>query len=115
MRRWLIGLVLLAVALVATPADAQQLTNAEETITVSTTAVGVTADLCAAGNRGGAYVQVLSNAIYLALHSTAATPDSGDFAVNAGTAGPQFWVKPASKIRMIRQSADSSVKIQCTE
>ena len=115
MRRWLIGLVVLAGVLVATPADAQQLTNAEETITVSTTAIGVTADLCGTSNTGGAYVQVTTNAIYFTVHSPTATPDSNDFRMNAGTTGPQFWVKPASKLRMLRQSADSLVKVSCSE
>lgn len=94
---------------------AQQLTSAEETITVSTTTVGVTADLCEAGNRGGAYVQVLSNGIYFSVNSATKVVDSGDFTLNSGTTGPQFWIKPANRLRMIRQSADSSVKISCTE
>lgn len=95
--------------------DAQNLTSSEETITVSTTTLGVTADTCDTGNRGGAYLQVLTNGIYLALQSATATADSGDFRLDAGTEGPQLWVKPASRIRMIRQTADSSVKIQCTD
>ena len=107
----------LALALLLLPAtvSAQVLTSGEETITVSSTTLGVTANLCGAGNTGGAYIQVLTNAVYLALHSPSATADSGDFAISAGTGGPQFWMKPASRIRMIRQSADSSVKVQCTE
>ena len=106
---------LLLVLACASPASPQQLTSGEETITVSTTVIGITADTCETGNRGGAYVQVLTNGIYLCLHSTGCTADSGDFRLDAGTQGPQFWVKPASKLRMLRQSADSSVKVQCTE
>ena len=111
----MLGFVLAVLLLLPLTVDAQQLTSSEETITVSTTTVGVTANTCETGNRGGAYVQVLSNGIYLCLQSAACVADSGDFTINAGTAGPQLWVKPASKIRMIRQTADSSVKIQCSE
>lgn len=116
MRRF--GWVVLAGGLLlgwAASVHAQNLTTAEETISVSTTALGVTADLCGTGNRGGAWVQVLTNGIYFTLNSDSATPDSGDFTLNAGTSGPQFHVKPASKLRMIRQSADSNVKISCTD
>lgn len=112
--RWLL-FALAALALSVLPAGAQQLTSAEETITVSTTTVGVTADLCGTGNRGGAWVQVLSNGIYYAVNDPNKTVDSGDFTLNSGTTGPQFHIKPASKLRMIRQSADSNVKIQCTD
>lgn len=110
-RAALVGALLLALSVAA---EAQSLTSGEETISVSTSAVGVTADLCGAGNRGGAYLQVLTNGVYLALVG-GATPDSGDFRLDATTSGPVLWVKPASKIRMIRISADSNVKIQCTE
>ena len=107
--------IALGLALVSRLAFGQALTSSEETISVSTTTVGVTADLCGTGNRGGAYLQVLTNGVYLALHSQTATADSGDFRLDATTSGPVLWVKPANKIRMIRQSADSNVKVQCTE
>ena len=106
---WVLLLLLLAV-----PAYGQQLTNGEETISVSSTTIGVTADLCETGNRGGAYVQVVTNGVYLCLN-VGCTADSGDFRMDATTGGPSLWVKPASRIRMIRQSADSNVKIQCTD
>lgn len=115
MRRWgWVGVLVMLLLVIAISAGAQQLTSSEETITVSTTAIGVTADLCDTGNRGGAYLQVTTNAIYLALN-VGATPDSNDFRISSGTTGPQIWVKPASRIRMLRQSADSIVKIQCSE
>ena len=111
---WL-AFLLTAVLLLAWPAHAQQLTSGEETISVSSSAVGVTANLCGTDNTGGAYIQVLSNGIYFTVHSATATPDSGDYTLNSGTTGPQFWIKPASKLRMIRQSSDSNVKVSCTE
>lgn len=110
----LLGL-LLGLAWDAAPADAQNLTSSEETIAVAGTAVGITADLCGASNTGGAWIQVLSNGIYFSANSATATPDSGDFTLNAGTTGPQFWIKPASKLRMIQQSAESNVKVTCTD
>lgn len=94
---------------------AQNLTSSEETITVAASAIGVTADLCGSSNTGGAWVQVIAGAIYFSLHSSTATPDSGDFALSIGGGGPQFWVKPASKLRMIQQTASSTVKVQCTD
>ena len=115
LRALVVGLTLCAVLGAVRSTHAQNLTSAEETISVSNTAIGITANLCGTNNTGGAYVQVLSNGIYASFHSATATPDSGDFIINAGTTGPQFWVKPASKLRMIRQSSDSSVKVSCTD
>lgn len=107
-------IVALLLALGVATAHAQSLTNGEETISVSTTTVGVTADLCGTGNRGGVYFQVLTNGVYISFVA-GATADSGDFRYDATTSGPVTWIKPASRLRMIRQSADSNVKIQCTE
>ena len=98
----------------AASVNAQGLRNGEETISVSSTTVGVTTDLCGTGNTDGAYIQVLTNGIYLCLN-VGCTADSGDFRIDAGVAGPQLWVKPASRIRMIRVSSDSNVKVACTE
>lgn len=110
-----LGAALLALTALVGTASGQNLTSSEETISVSTSAVGVTANLCGTDNTGGAWVQVITNGIYFTLNSATATPDSSDFTLNAGTTGPQFWVKPASKLRMLRQSADSNVKISCTD
>lgn len=112
--RWLL-FALVALVMSVLPVHAQQLTSSEETITVSTTTVGITADLCDTGNRGGAWVQVLTNGIYFSTNDPNKTVDSGDFTLNSGTTGPQFHIKPARLLRMIRQSADSSVKITCTD
>ncbi len=115
MRR--ITVATLALLLVAVPAVGQILvtftpTSSEETITVSTAAIGVTADLCESGNVGGAIVSVNTNGIYFSIHSSAATPDSGDFKADAVYV---FYIKPANKLRMIRQSQDSAVKVQCVQ
>ena len=107
----------LAFLLVAGTAEAQIFipgtpTTGEETLSVSTTALGITADLCGTNNTKGALIGVLDDGVYMSLHSSTATPDSGDFALNAGD---YAFVRPASKARFIRQSADSNVKIQCIE
>jgi len=110
MSRLIVLLLLLAApagAQIATPGVP---TSSEESLTVSTTALGVTADLCGDGNRDGALFYVVDNGVYLSLHSPTATPDSNDFALNAGDFA---YVRPASKARSIRQSADTNVKVQC--
>jgi hypothetical protein len=88
--------------------------SGEETITVSSSAIGVTANLCGGGNMNGAMGQVTSSAgIYAAFHSTSATPDSGDFVFAQYDV---FFVKPANQLRMIRSSgSDATVKIQCVK
>ncbi len=113
-------LLLLAYALVAVGhAEAQVFVNgqpmvdAQETKTVSSTTVGVTANLCGPGNAAGVVGQVLSAAgIYAAVHNTAATADSGDFTFAQYDV---FFVKPASLLRMIRITTDATVKLQCVK
>lgn len=88
-------------------------TSSEETITVSSSAIGVSTNVCTDGtNRKPAVIQVKGNDIYFTLHSSSATPDSGDFAGTAGVilrlSGPEV-----AKLRMIRQSSDATVKVQC--
>ena len=86
------------------------LTDEEETITVSSTALGPTNDTFGGTcNPGGVFVMVLSNSIYLSLHGPTATPDADDFVAYTGDV---FAVWPASKLRMIRNGSDSCVKLQ---
>ena len=111
------GLVVALLLLTASPVAAQMYipgvpTSSEETLTVSTTAVGITANLCGAGNLGGAWIYVTNNGVYMSLHGATATPDSGDFPLNSGD---WFYLRPARNARFIRQSADTDVKIQCVE
>ncbi len=99
-----------------TPAPAQAASVsgtgfAEETITVSTAAIGITSTLCLErGRQTPALLEVLTNAIYFTLNSPTATPDSSDHAAPVGTV---ISVNKANYVRMIRQSADSSVKVTC--
>jgi hypothetical protein len=84
---------------------------AEETITVSSSAVGLTAGLCTqSGVVNPALVQVKTNAIYFTLHSATATPDSGDYEAAAGT---YLEVQRPDRLRMIRQTSDAAVKVTC--
>lgn len=118
MMRWrvwvaaLLGCVLLSAAPLAAITIPGAPTSSEETITVSSTALGITADLCGTDNSGGVLIQLVSGDIYVSLHSATATPDSNDFDL---AAGDYLYVKPAWKLRMIRQTADSTVKAQCFE
>lgn len=113
----------LGLALLAAPAWGQGLIQGqpadEETITVSTSAIGVTSTVCranvgdATSSRVGAMLQVKGNGIFYSLHSATATPDSGDFDGNPGDYlilnGPSV-----NKLRMIRSgAADATVKVQC--
>lgn len=87
---------------------------AEETLTVSTTTVGITDGLCNAfgstGNPHAALLQVKDQPIYYSLTGKA-TVDSGDF---DGLDGDIVEVKPASRFRAIRAGAtDATVKIVC--
>ena len=112
-------LVFLALAMGAPDANhALDLTapnSSEETITVSTAAIGVTSTVCkdAGGSRQPAIVQVKSQSIYFSLHSATATPDSGDFKANDGDFF-RFSKTEIAKLRMIRSgSSDATVKVQC--
>jgi hypothetical protein len=81
-------------------------TEDEATLTVSTTAVGLT---CTRGTR--ALLRVNTNGIYYSLHGVAVTPDSGDFEAAAGT---YLLVDALPLFRMVRSgAADASVKKQC--
>jgi len=113
----------LGLALLAAPAYGQGLIHGtpadEETITVGAAAIGVTDTVCRsnAGDvtsaRVGAMIQVKGTAIFFALHSAAATPDSGDF---DGFPGDILILNGSSvqKLRMIRATAvDATVKVQC--
>ena len=107
----------LVVGLFAAPAYALDLlapTSAEETITVSSSAIGITTSVCTDGTkRQKAMIQVKSNGIYFSLHSSTATPDSGDFEAVAGDLF-KLSEKEVSKLRMIRSGgADATVKVQC--
>jgi len=116
-------LLALGLALLAAPAYGQGLIQGtpadEETITVSSAAIGVTSTVCranvgdATSARVGAMIQVKGTAIFFALHSAAATPDAGDFDGNPGDililTGPAV-----NKLRMIRATAvDATAKVQC--
>ena len=109
----LIGLLLLGWASLA---EAQiipgSLTTGQETLTVAATTVGITANTCGTGNLHGAIIQVLTGAVYMALHSPTATAASTDFALNIGDV---WYFKPAVKGRFIQQSASSTIKVQCVE
>jgi hypothetical protein len=84
---------------------------AEETITVSNTAIGVTSGLCTqSGVISPALIQVKSQAIYFTLNSATATPDSDDY---EGPAGTLMEVQRPDRLRMIRQSSDAKVKVTC--
>ena len=89
-------------------------TSSEETITVSTLPLGITSSVCidASGRRQPAIIQVNADAIYFSLHSSSATPDSGDFKAAVGTT---IKLSPLEvrKLRMIRVTTDASVKVQC--
>jgi hypothetical protein len=103
---------LLVVGLLALPAWAIDGTPyAEETITVSNTAIGVTSGLCTqSGVISPALVQVKTNGIYFTLNSATATPDSNDYEAAAGTF---IEVQRPDRLRMIRQSSDAAVKVTC--
>jgi hypothetical protein len=85
---------------------------AEETITVSNSAVGLTAGLCTqSGVVNPALLQVKTNPIYFTLNSATATPDSGDYEAAAGTF---MEVQRPDRWRAIRSGgADASVKATC--
>lgn len=84
---------------------------AEETITVSSSAIGVTAGLCTlSGVVNPALVQVKTNPVYFTLHSATATPDSGDYEAAAGTI---IEVQRPDRLRMIRQTSDAYAKVTC--
>lgn len=115
LRAWMIavlltlGCALIASAQIVVPGVP---TSSEETITVSTTAIGITADLCGPNNANGALLFVVTNGLYMSLNGRTVTPDSSDFALNAGD---WFFVRPARMARFIRQSADTNLKVQCLE
>lgn len=113
----------LALVLLAAPAWGQGLVagapSDEETITVSSSAIGITSTLCranagdATSTRVNAMLQVKANGIYFSLHSASATPDAGDFEAVPGDTlilnGPSV-----NKLRMIRSGgADATVHVQC--
>jgi len=106
--RWLLILLLLATG----PAWAiDGIPYAEETITVSSSAVGITANLCTQnGVVNQALMQVKTNGIYFTLHSATATPDANDYEAAAGT---YLEVTRPDRFRAIRQTADAAVKITC--
>ncbi len=84
---------------------------AEETLTVSSSALSITATLCLVrGRQTPALIEVLTESIYFTLDSPTATPDSSDYAAPLGTV---ISVNKANQIRMIRQSADALVKVTC--
>ena len=59
---------------------------AEETLTVSTVALGITSTLCVVrGQQTPALLEVKTNSIFYTLDDPAATPDSGDYEASAGT------------------------------
>jgi len=87
-------------------------TSGHEVITVSTTAIGITADLCGVGNQGTALIGVVGNSIYASLYSPTATPAIGDFTLTPGTF---LAVTPARNLRMIRVSSNATVTVQCFE
>ena len=90
-------------------------TSQEETITVSNSAIGITASICTktGGNgRTKALMQVKTEPIYFSVHSASATPDSGDFKANDGDMFTLSQTEVA-KLRMIRVGSDASVKVQC--
>jgi hypothetical protein len=99
----LVALILLS------PALASAVTGipfAEETVTVSTTAIGTT--VC---GTSPALIQVKSNGIYFTLHSATATPDADDYEASAGDF---IEVDHPSRFRAIRSgAADAKIKVTC--
>jgi len=87
-------------------------TSSEETITVSSAAIGITANLCGPGNEKGALCQVLDESVYVTFNGPLKTPDSGDFLFAAGTI---FYVRVANRVRFLRVTADARVKVQAME
>jgi hypothetical protein len=87
-------------------------TASEETLVVSSSAIGITADLCGDGNETGALCQVLDQSVYVTFNGPLKTPDSGDFLFTAGTI---FYVRVANRVRFIRVTTDARVKVQAME
>ena len=87
-------------------------TSSHEAITVSSSAIGITANLCGSGNKNIALVQVLTNDVYASFYSASATPGSSDFKLTAGTF---VVIQPANRLRMIRVTSDATAVVQCYE
>jgi hypothetical protein len=102
--RWALALLLLPGPLWAAAA---------ETITISSSATGPTAGLCAVGaGQTGAFIQILDQPVYYTLHSPTATPSStvGGYA----TANTIIQVDRASEFRAIRAGGtDARAYILC--
>lgn len=84
----------------------------EETLAVSTSAVGITSAVCGDSAPGKALLQVQGNQIYYRLDLGGATPDSGDY---LGSVGDIIEVDYPGKFRAIRVAADATVKVTCFE
>jgi len=87
-------------------------TSGHEQLTVSTAAIGITANLCGAGNRGTALIGVTADQVYASMYSATATPAATDFTLNPGTF---MAVTPARNLRMIRVTSNAKVTVQCFE
>lgn len=87
--------------------------GSEETLTVGATAVGITSSLFLSGSVARkALCQVLDASVYASFHSQTATPDSGDFLLEAGTI---LYIEPANMVRFIRVTSSARVKVQVIE
>ena len=85
-------------------------TNAETTLSVTANVTCVPTTLLGpTGEPWGVLWEVLGGPVYYTLHDVNATPDQGDF---VGNTGDQFFTKPATRLRLIRASTDTCVKMQ---
>ena len=87
--------------------------SATESITVSTTAIGPTAGLCATTSQGGrALVNVRTNGVFANLHSATSTPATAN--ALDWPAGTMVIIDYPAKLRMVRSGAvDAQVIIVC--
>lgn len=100
---------MLSLLLFVSPAAAQLVAGVPfkaETVTVSTTSVGFTADFCGSGS---GLIQVLTNAIFIRLDGPAAT--NADYKLSASD---WFAVKHPDRVEMLRDgSTDANVRLTC--
>lgn len=87
-------------------------TGSKEVIVVSSSAIGITANLCGFGNQRGALCQVLDAAIYVTFTGPTTTPGAGDFEMAAGTF---FFDDCANRLRFKRVTTDARVVVQAME